>query len=68
MIHSRPRSQNALDRKQPIALATQTMSRPDGSTQALDHRREAQRLDRLKQATDPLFLWPLLAALVQFVV
>lgn len=48
-----------------MALATQPMPRPAGTTQALDHRLEATRLERWRQASDPLFLWPLLAAFTQ---
>lgn len=58
---------NRLDQSAPMALTTQAMPSLDGSTQALDHRRESSHLERWRRASDPIFLWPVLAAIAQFI-
>jgi hypothetical protein len=68
MIQTGTPTQNALDPRGSKALATQTVTSPVGSSQALDHRREATVLERWRRASDPLLLWPVLAALTQLLV
>jgi len=59
MIRIRERSDLALDlvRIEPV----------EGSMQAIDHRREELRLEFWRSASEPLFLWPVLAAMTQVI-
>lgn len=80
LIQGRPCATGALDRRPPLALATQDPMKerqaivqyqppqlPRGSEQDAEHKALVRSIEINRAVLDPLFLWPLVAAFVQLI-